>query len=53
MKRLLISVAGSISAEKDLIKDLKRMADHLKAIDSHPEQELVQDQANLIFGKRI
>ncbi|XP_024027483.1 condensin complex subunit 3 isoform X2 [Morus notabilis] len=51
MKRLLISVAGSISTEKDLIKELKRMADHLKAIDKHPEQELVQDQANLIFGR--
>lgn len=44
-------MAESVSAEKDLFKELRRMADHLKALDRHPDQEMSQDQANLIFGK--
>ncbi|VVA27763.1 PREDICTED: condensin complex subunit 3 [Prunus dulcis] len=51
IRRLLIRVAESVSAEKDLVKELRRMADHLKALDRHPDQEMSQDQANLIFGK--
>ncbi|KAM1061153.1 hypothetical protein FF1_025679 [Malus domestica] len=51
MRRLLILVVESVSAEKDLVKELRRMADHLKAQDRHPDQEMSQDQANLIFGK--
>ncbi|BFG23930.1 hypothetical protein CerSpe_102040 [Prunus speciosa] len=51
IRRLLICVAESVSAEKDLFKELRRMADHLKALDRHPDQEMSQDQANLIFGR--
>ncbi|XP_021808720.1 condensin complex subunit 3 isoform X2 [Prunus avium] len=51
IRRLLIRVAESVSAEKDLFKELRRMADHLKALDRHPDQEMSQDQANLIFGR--
>ncbi|KAM1132784.1 hypothetical protein EV1_046761 [Malus domestica] len=51
MRRLLIRVVESVLAEKDLVKELRRMADHLKAQDRHPDQEMSQDQANLIFGK--
>ena len=51
MRRLLIPVVESVSAEKDLVKELRRMADHLKAQDRHPDQEMSQDQANHIFGK--
>ncbi|KAB2612331.1 condensin complex subunit 3-like [Pyrus ussuriensis x Pyrus communis] len=51
MRRLLIRVVESVSAEKDLVKELRQMADHLKAQDRHPDQEMSQDQANLIFGK--
>ncbi|ONI14952.1 hypothetical protein PRUPE_3G017700 [Prunus persica] len=51
IRRLLIRVAESVSAEKDLVKELRRMADHLKALDRHPDQEMLQDQANLIFGR--
>lgn len=51
MRRLLIRVAESVSAEKDLVKELRRMADHLKALDRQPDQEMSQDQANLIFGR--
>ncbi|KAL6225844.1 hypothetical protein ACLB2K_004693 [Fragaria x ananassa] len=51
MRRLLNPVAESVSAEKDLVKELKRMANRLKALDKHPDQEISQDQANLIFGR--
>ena len=44
-------MAGSVLAEKDLVKELERMAEHLKALDREPDQELLQDQANLILGK--
>ncbi|XP_050270046.1 uncharacterized protein LOC126714094 isoform X1 [Quercus robur] len=51
MRRLLNHVAESVLAEKDLVKELKGMADRLKALDREPEQELSQDQANLILGR--
>lgn len=51
MRRLLIRVAESILTEKDLLKECRRMADRLKALDKHPDVEMSQDQANLIFGK--
>ncbi|KAL5574585.1 hypothetical protein UlMin_016284 [Ulmus minor] len=51
MRRLLNCIAGSVPTDKDLVKELKRMADLLKAADRHPDQELSQDQANLIFGR--
>lgn len=51
MRRLLTCVAESVSTEKDLVKELKRIADHLKTADRHSDQEQLQDQAELIFGK--
>ncbi|XP_024186830.1 condensin complex subunit 3 isoform X1 [Rosa chinensis] len=51
MRRLLVRVAESVLAEKDLVKELRRMADSLKALDKHPDLEISQDQANLIFGR--
>ena len=51
MRRLLACVAASVSTERDLVKELKHMADHLTAVDRHPNEQLLQDQANLIFGK--
>ncbi|KAG6659972.1 hypothetical protein CIPAW_03G073200 [Carya illinoinensis] len=51
MRRLLSHVAGSVSAEKDLVKELKRIAEHLKSVDADPDQELLQDEANLILGR--
>lgn len=51
MKRLVACVAASVSTERDLVKELKRMADHLNAVDRHPDEQLSQDQANLILGK--
>lgn len=43
-------MAESVSMDKDLVKELKRMADNLKAMDGRPDQELSRDQADLIFG---
>ncbi|KAB1211329.1 Condensin complex subunit 3 [Morella rubra] len=51
MRCLLNLVAESVLAEKDLLKELKRMAEHLKAVDRQPEQKLLPDQANTILGR--
>ena len=51
MRRLLNRVADSIPAEKELVKELKRMAERLKAVDEHPDQDLSLDEANDILGK--
>ncbi|KAK2652547.1 hypothetical protein Ddye_012403 [Dipteronia dyeriana] len=51
MQRLLNCVSESVSTEKDLVKELKRMAERLKAVDRHPDEELSQDEAKLIFGR--
>ncbi|XP_021670919.2 uncharacterized protein LOC110657836 isoform X2 [Hevea brasiliensis] len=51
MRRLLNRVAESISAEKDLVKELKQMVERLKSLDKQPDEELSQDQANQILGK--
>lgn len=51
MRRLLVRAAESASFEKDLVKELKQMADRLKAQDQSPDQELSQDELNGILGK--
>ncbi|KAK0596897.1 hypothetical protein LWI29_019973 [Acer saccharum] len=51
MQRLLNRVSESVSTEKDLVKELNRMAERLKAVDRHPDEELSQDEAKLIFGR--
>ncbi|XP_077236034.1 ARM repeat superfamily protein [Tasmannia lanceolata] len=51
MRGLLSPMAEAASTDKEIVKELKRMSEHLKAIDEHPEQEFSQDQASLIFGK--
>ncbi|KAL6223593.1 hypothetical protein ACLB2K_006976 [Fragaria x ananassa] len=50
-KSYVSALSESVLAEKDLVKELKQMADRLKALDKHPDQEMSQDQANLIFGR--
>ena len=49
MRRLLCYVVETASSEKDLVKELKRMGEHLTAIDKQPDLE--EDQAHLILGK--
>lgn len=50
-RRLLNRVAESAFAECEVVKELKRMAERLKAIDREPDQELSQEQANCILGR--
>ncbi|WCJ25190.1 ARM repeat superfamily protein [Euphorbia peplus] len=51
IRQLLNNVADSVSADKDLIKELKQVADRLKLLDSQPDEKLSQDQINLIMGR--
>lgn len=51
MRGLLNSVTTSLSTDKELVKELTRMAARLKSLDDHPDEELSQEQANVIFGK--
>lgn len=51
IRKLLNHVAESVSIDKDVIKELKQMADRLKLLDSQPDEELSQDQINLVLGK--
>lgn len=53
MRKLLSHVFESLSAEKDLVKELKQMAERLKGLEGHPDEELSQDEANTIFSKYI
>lgn len=46
-------MAECVSSEKDLVKELKRMADHLMTIDRQQDQELLQDEVNLILGNAL
>ncbi|XP_054789986.1 uncharacterized protein LOC129295485 [Prosopis cineraria] len=51
MRMLLSRVVGSALSEKDLGKDLKRMAERLMTLDKQPDDELPQAEVNLILGK--
>ncbi|KAK7301927.1 hypothetical protein RJT34_12804 [Clitoria ternatea] len=51
MRRLLGRLVECVSSEKDIVKELKRMAEHLTTICRQPDQELLHDEVNLILGK--
>lgn len=51
MRRLLTRVAETIATEKDIVKELKWMAERLKAVDENPDKDLSLDEANVILGK--
>ncbi|KAK9115128.1 hypothetical protein Syun_021925 [Stephania yunnanensis] len=51
MRGLLNRMVETMSTDKEVVKELRRMADRLKSLDEFPDQELSQDKANLIFGK--
>lgn len=53
MRKLLNRLTECVSSEKDIVKELKRMADHLMTVDRQQDQELLQDDVNLIFGNAI
>ncbi|XP_031398839.1 condensin complex subunit 3 isoform X2 [Punica granatum] len=51
MRRLLFYVNEAVSSEKDLSKELNRLAEHLKALDEHHDQEFSQEEANQILRR--
>ena len=53
MKNLLSRVADSVCSEKDLLKEVKLVLEHLKSLDDNPSEELSQDEAKSIFGSLI
>lgn len=42
----------AVAAEKDVMKELRHMAERLKAIDRNPEEKLSSEEATLILGKQ-
>lgn len=53
MRLLLNRVAGSVSHDKELVKELASMAKHLKALDGSPNEDLPRDKAKVILGKTL
>lgn len=53
MRKLLCRMVECVSSEKDLVKELTRMADHLITVDRQPDQDLLQDEVNLILGNAL
>jgi len=51
MRGLLNGMITFASSDKELVKELSRMASRLKSLDKHPDEELSQEQAATIFGK--
>ena len=51
MRKLLNQAATTVSLEKDLVKELKQMAERFKSVDKQPEEELLDDQSRFILGK--
>lgn len=51
IRRLLSYVVETASWDKDLVKELKRMGEHLTAIDKQPDLEVTQEQAHLILDQ--
>ncbi|KAK4411778.1 Condensin complex subunit [Sesamum angolense] len=50
MRRILNRVISSVATEKELTKELWRMAERLQAIDRHPDEKLSTEQTDLILG---
>ncbi|KAL0381088.1 UNVERIFIED_CONTAM: hypothetical protein Sangu_0173100 [Sesamum angustifolium] len=51
MRKILNRVITSVATEKELTKELWRMAERLQAIDRHPDEKLSTEQTDLILGK--
>ncbi|XP_021775152.1 condensin complex subunit 3-like [Chenopodium quinoa] len=50
MRLLLNCVVGSVSYDKELVKELTSMAKQLKALDGSPDEDLSRDKADVILG---
>lgn len=53
LKKLLSLLAESVCSEKELLREVKPILEHLKSLDACPSEELTHDQANSIFGTLI
>ncbi|XP_030520718.1 condensin complex subunit 3 [Rhodamnia argentea] len=51
LRSLLNHALVIVAAEKDLVKDMKQFSERLKALDRHPDRELLQEQADVIFER--
>ncbi|XP_010271343.1 PREDICTED: condensin complex subunit 3 [Nelumbo nucifera] len=51
MRGFLNPMAEFVLTDKELVKELTRMADKLRVLDKHPDQSLSEDEVNLIFGR--
>ncbi|XP_076886128.1 uncharacterized protein LOC143535879 [Bidens hawaiensis] len=51
LRRLINRVTEAVSADKDIIKEMKQMCEHLKACDTSPDEPLQQEQAKLLLEK--
>ncbi|KAL6537705.1 hypothetical protein OROHE_012332 [Orobanche hederae] len=51
MRRILNRVIVSVAAEKDIMKELRRMAERLAAIDRNPDERLSPEQTTSILEK--
>lgn len=53
MRRLLNRLSISLAAEKDLMKELRQMAERLRSIDEHPDEILSTEESYLILGNYL
>ena len=53
MRLLLNRIIGSISYEKELVKELTNMAQHLRKLDCNPDEKLTRENAEFILGKTL
>nr|GEV13526.1 condensin complex subunit 3 [Tanacetum cinerariifolium] len=51
MRRLVNRVSEVMSADKEVVKEVKQMAERLKASDESPDEPLESDQAHLLLEK--
>ncbi|XP_057521686.1 uncharacterized protein LOC130801810 [Amaranthus tricolor] len=51
MRLLLNRIIGSISYEKELVKELTNMAQHLRKLDCNPDEKLTRENAEFILGR--
>lgn len=52
IRRILSRASTAAAAEKDLTKELRHMAERLKAIDKNLDEQLSSEQATHILGKQ-
>lgn len=52
MRRILSCASTAVALEKDLTKELRHMAERLKAIDRNPDEQLSTEQTTQILGKK-